>query len=266
MPTDIRVDIIDSSRRIVHVDGADLPFRVDFPDGEPRIDDIAYATWLGYENPVNIRKLIKRMLRAGKLSRDAVFSTVEKTPRGGRPSEAYSLPRIEALLVATQSETPRAWKMTTTIVAVFDAVMSGKLAMDLDAVRRVQREEMEREFQTRESRLREIRKHVGLLTDAIATMPGAEPRDVVTARLSQLVPMLCGVAGVQLGGIEGTDFHRVLGALGQLAHFFGAIPVRRKPKSVKRGLPAPSGQRALEFIVPPGTRVRITAEPMEASR
>jgi hypothetical protein len=77
-------------------------------DGEPRILDTDLAESLGFDRPLNIRKIIAR--HAKNLSNFSVLSTVEKTPLpgsgGGRPTQEYWLNKQQALFITTKSDAP----------------------------------------------------------------------------------------------------------------------------------------------------------------
>ena len=89
----------------------------------PTVRDLDFARFLGFSSPHDIRKLIRRMIREGRLRGVEVFATVAKTS-GGRPGKEFWLTREQALLVATQSGTPRAWALVDLMVRVFDAVVT----------------------------------------------------------------------------------------------------------------------------------------------
>lgn len=121
--TALDIEPVAPGRWIAHLpDGLDLPLSAELPDHRPRVRDLDLAAWLGFERPRNIRNLVKRMVAEGKLRGVEVCSTVKQTP-GGRPGQEFHLTREQALLVATQSETPRAWELTELMVQVFDAVI-----------------------------------------------------------------------------------------------------------------------------------------------
>ena len=132
--TQMRVEIVDANSRVVHVGaGIAFPMRLDFADGAARMRDEEFARMLRYERPRDIRKLIARLQKAGKLQGIHVRATVARTsmPNGGSREisvDEFWLTEREALLVATQSETAEAWTLTTLIVDVFRAVVRGELA------------------------------------------------------------------------------------------------------------------------------------------
>lgn len=110
---------------LVRVEGVELTFSG--TADRPRVKDLDLAGWLGFENKYDLRKLIRRMVAAGKLRGVEVVATVANTS-GGRPGREYWLTREQSLLVATQSDTPRAWALTEAMVKVFDAVLDRRPA------------------------------------------------------------------------------------------------------------------------------------------
>ena len=103
-------------------------------DGEPRARDLDLATWLGFDRPRNIRKLIERATRAGDMS-PCCRSTVERQPTGPKgggsreyESTTYWLTESESLLIASRSKTPKAVAVTKAVIAVFMAARRGLLA------------------------------------------------------------------------------------------------------------------------------------------
>lgn len=111
---------------VAHVESYDL--HLSTPGGTPRTRDLDLAAWLGFERPRNIRKLIRRMESEGKLSDIDWRSTVGRQSTGNGASREFSvteawLTREQALLIATQSDTPRAWAVVQVMARVFDAVL-----------------------------------------------------------------------------------------------------------------------------------------------
>ena len=124
----ISLEITAPGRWIAHLpDGVDLPLSVEGSDRKPRVLDLDLAAWLGFKTPRMIRKLIKRMIAEGKLRGVEVCSIASQTS-GGRPGQEFHLTREQTLLVATQSDTPRAWELTELMVRVFDAVVDRQRA------------------------------------------------------------------------------------------------------------------------------------------
>lgn len=113
---------------VAHVDAHKV--HLSAPGGTPRTRDLDLAAWLGFKQPRMIRKLIRRMESAGKLSGVEWRDTVERQSAGRDGSgvrefavtEAW-LTREQALLIATQSDTPRAWAVVEVMARVFDAVL-----------------------------------------------------------------------------------------------------------------------------------------------
>lgn len=95
-------------------------------DGEPRVFDLTLAQRLGFEHPVNIRKLIKR--NQAKLTTFGIISTVEKIHgAAGRPASEFYLNQKQAVWVCMKSETDLAFDVQAEIVRVFDAYINGDL-------------------------------------------------------------------------------------------------------------------------------------------
>ena len=96
-------------------------------DGELRILDTDLAARLGFAEPAQIRKLIKR--HEVSLVQMGVISTVEITSgvKGGRPGVAYCLNRKQAIFVAAKSETVTATDITIEIIERFDAYERGEI-------------------------------------------------------------------------------------------------------------------------------------------
>lgn len=94
--------------------------------GEPRVRDEDIARSLGFADPLQIRKLIKRHEKS--LSDFRVLYTVEETsgPNGGRPSTAFYLNEEQALYIAIVSEAPRAHEVRSMLIRVFVAWRRGQ--------------------------------------------------------------------------------------------------------------------------------------------
>lgn len=118
---------------------------LDTSTDEPRIRDLDLAEKLGFKEPRAIRKLIKRYVKSGDLSRDSMRDTVSRIEirpgvfRDDTISEAW-LTEAEALFVIAKSTTPMANAITREVIDVFLAYRRGKLApvaqsADLAAVR-----------------------------------------------------------------------------------------------------------------------------------
>jgi prophage antirepressor-like protein len=88
---------------------------------EPRIQDLKIANALGFSRPRAARQIIERnadeIQRYGGLPR----RVANRSPRGGRPSQAYYLNEPQALLVCMFSSTPRAAEVRHQVITVFMA-------------------------------------------------------------------------------------------------------------------------------------------------
>lgn len=95
---------------------------------EPRISHRRLAMALGYQQPNNLLRLVKRSMP--ELSRyGEVSSTVEETgPKGGRPGVLYFLNEAQAILVTIKSDAPRAPDARQEIIEVFLAYRCGQIA------------------------------------------------------------------------------------------------------------------------------------------
>lgn len=93
-------------------------------NGEPRVHDLLLAEKLGFDQPRDIRKLIKR--NEAKLLRFGVCATVAQTSGdlGGRPATEFYLNQKQAIFICMKSETEKAFDVQADIVRVFDAYMN----------------------------------------------------------------------------------------------------------------------------------------------
>lgn len=94
-------------------------------DGEPRVSHVEVSRALGYQHP----RVFLKLLRDNKkiLSRFGVLHSESRKSgaAGGRPSETYFLNRKQVLWLCTKSEQPFADAVTTQMVHVFEAALSG---------------------------------------------------------------------------------------------------------------------------------------------
>lgn len=138
-------------------------------------------------------------------------------------------------------------------------------AVDLELVRRTQREELARAFQTPESRRDEIARLIRAVTDAAHLIRPDVPRDRLEAWVRQTAATFAGVAGLELGAFDGEGFWRLRRTLQdwRRAWELSPIPVRRRRRAPPL-LSAPGTSvpqlAFMEFVVPAGTRVRMTVE------
>lgn len=97
-------------------------------DGEARVQDLRLAEVLGFENPVNIRRLIRGNLT--KLEKHGlIFSAAEKFPgqRRGPAATVYHLNERQAYRLCMWSDAPNADAVQEQMVEVFFAYRHGKL-------------------------------------------------------------------------------------------------------------------------------------------
>lgn len=109
-----------------HVNGWSLAVS-GFGDSEPRILDIELAERLEYKRSADIRGLISRLVRDGKLNDSEVIGTVRKSTRGGRPANEYWLTESGALKVVAKSETKAADELLNEVIQVFIMARRGML-------------------------------------------------------------------------------------------------------------------------------------------
>ena len=97
-------------------------------NGEPRIHDLHLAEQLGFDQPRDIRKLIKR--NHDKLLKFGVCATVARCIEVGngvkREIDEFYLNQKQAVFVCMKSETEKAFDVQVEIVRVFDAYLNGE--------------------------------------------------------------------------------------------------------------------------------------------
>lgn len=105
---------------------------LDASTDEPRIRDVDLAERLGFAQPRDVRKLIRRYEKSGDLSGVSMRATVARIEirpgvfRNDTVNE-YWLTEADALFVVTKSETPRANAITREVIDVFLAWRRGHL-------------------------------------------------------------------------------------------------------------------------------------------
>lgn len=92
-----------------------------------RILDVDLAGRLGYERHADIRGLVKRLVRDGKLKYSEIVRTVRKTTGGGRPATEMWLTEAQALKVVAKSETAKADAILDEVIEVFMLARRGLL-------------------------------------------------------------------------------------------------------------------------------------------
>ena len=109
-------------------------WKIETHNEEPRVLDLILAEKLGFAQARDIRKVIKRMVEDGRLSAEilqrATAARIEMKSGVFRNQEVqeYLLTEEEALLVTTQSRTPKAKEILKEVVRVFVAYRRGQLA------------------------------------------------------------------------------------------------------------------------------------------
>ena len=100
---------------------------------ERTVPDLQLAEALGFEQPLNIRKLIRRHHEA--LEAMGVLSKLEKTSdeRGGRPTTEYHLTRPQAAFIIGKARTKRAVSLAILMAEVFAMFTEGRLVAVDDA-------------------------------------------------------------------------------------------------------------------------------------
>ncbi|MBK8696502.1 MAG: hypothetical protein IPN17_30615 [Deltaproteobacteria bacterium] len=129
-PATVVVSPVAPGRWLASLPGVvDLPLSTEGADRVPRVRDVDFALWLGFERPRKFRELVRRMEKQEKLGGLEWRPTVGRQPVGpfGGGSKEFAvdeawLTKEEALLAATQAGTPKAWAITRHMVRVFLAV------------------------------------------------------------------------------------------------------------------------------------------------
>ena len=116
-------------------------------EGEIRIQDLRLGQALGFANPIDIRKLIRRN-RSSLERHGEVFATVAKTPgrSGGRPVTIFYLNERQAYRLCMVSDAPNAELVQDQMVEVFVAWRHGKLAWLQEVPVDPERVELPQEF------------------------------------------------------------------------------------------------------------------------
>lgn len=216
-PQEFTIERVGADTFVAHFCDKDL--RLAAAAGTPRTRDLDFAAWLGFERPRDVRKLIRRMESEGKLRGLDVRATMARTsmPHGGEREVKvleYWLTREQALLVATQSDTPRAWALVEVMVKVFDGVLEMLRAPSTpsnDAV------------------LVDLQRQVITLREILATQReiAAAAEQAVTARVVRLEAE---IASGLLGPLKGAEIDRRLTSLSKRATAYSG----RKWRSYRR--------------------------------
>lgn len=115
-------------RHVVRVQGWELAVMAGESEPELRVRDVDLGRRLRYANPIDIRKLVRRLMEDGKLKASEVLATVAKTSeRGGRPGTEYWLSEAAALEVIAKSETALADEILDEMIRVYMLARRGLL-------------------------------------------------------------------------------------------------------------------------------------------
>lgn len=119
-----------------------LPTSADFPDGVRRVRDTDLGKWLGYKEPRDCRKLVKRLIESKKLNGSDVRGVPRrivierpdqvssKIPPVTREVVEFWLTRAQAQKVTVYSETPRGDEMLDLLIAVFERATEKQFSSD----------------------------------------------------------------------------------------------------------------------------------------
>lgn len=204
------------------------------------------------------------MIDDGKLTNVSCRRAVRRQPVGpkGKGEREYEvdefwLTKTQALLVATQSNTKRAWAMTETIVRVFEVVTRSESSV-------LSREIAEREFLTAESRARELSKLARLAAEALAPFSRSSIEQLTMIAIEGAKGVVCyGGTGRELAHASMEQFWSMRSALIGFMRFAATLP---KPRKRKNKLP--KGEQIVPPLLPlattldlPTMTVRLSLEP-----
>jgi hypothetical protein len=106
-------------------------------EGEPRVHDLDLAERLGFDQPRDIRKLIKR--NEAKLLKFGVCATVARCIEIGngakREVEEFYLNKKQSIFICMKSETEKAFDVQEDIIHVYDAYLTGDFQLTNPAFR-----------------------------------------------------------------------------------------------------------------------------------
>jgi hypothetical protein len=99
-----------------------------FDDGVRRWRDLDIAEWLGLERERNIRTNLIQPNRE-ELERHGPLLEIQATPRTGGPTATeYWLTFAQAMVICSQSRTPRAEDVRTVMIQVFEEFVNGQIS------------------------------------------------------------------------------------------------------------------------------------------
>jgi len=134
-----------------------------------------------------------------------------------------------------EGEPPRAWSLTEMIVRVFEMVLDRKTSQAIT------QEDLEREFLTAESRVKELRKQAHAAASALGPYSRASVEQLVAVLLEAAKGVVgYGGLGRELGHTTQDQFFAMRSALLGFVRFAATLPKPRKPRLTKQ-LPANLG-------------------------
>lgn len=165
-------------------------------DAEEKIRDLDLGEKLGYARPRDIRKLIERLMKEGRLPGVYVRAIwrAREMPNGGTRQEEvqeYWLNERQALKVIAKSETDIADKILDQVNDVFIQVRRNKVALTLPL------NPVVHELQAKANHLREMRPYY---EDTVAQLEELEAAGVITkeTKLAHRTRLLRDIAGIDL--------------------------------------------------------------------
>lgn len=174
-------------------------------DAEAKIRDIDLAEKLGYTRPRDIRKLIERLIKEGKLLEVCMRASVSRIQKstGGveeREVQEYWLTEAQALKVIAKSGTHIADQILDQVIAVFVYVRKSH-----NALAPSQTADALLELQAKAAHLREMRPYY---EDTIAQLEELEAAGVITkeTKLAHRTRLLRDVAGIDLTKAPAMEF------------------------------------------------------------
>lgn len=102
-------------------------------NGQARVQDLRLAEVLGFANPVDIRKLIRRKREQLEVHGELFATVARKSGARGRPINSFYLNERQAYRLCMWSDAPNADAVQEQMVEVFFAWRHGKLVSTHDA-------------------------------------------------------------------------------------------------------------------------------------
>ncbi|MEY4582863.1 MAG: hypothetical protein RL701_7566 [Pseudomonadota bacterium] len=122
------MDSTNTATSITVVDGFAMTTEVG-QDAAPRIRDLELGVELGYEKPISIRVLIRKLVKAGLLNDIVVIIAAKTTIQGiTREEEEFWMTEEEAIFVTSQAKTDKARGITRRVIKAFIAMRESLVA------------------------------------------------------------------------------------------------------------------------------------------